>query len=211
MISKALKPIGIILAGGQAHRLHGADKALIALGGTPLLAHCIARLAPQCHDLVVSANGDPARYASYDISIVADEDELNREGPLAGILAVLDEIARRDLSDRAVTTPVDTPFLPHDLVARLDGARRTSGASIAVATSGGRRHHAVALWPVAIRHAMRAAFAAGERSVGRFADRHGLITVDWNTQPIDPFFNVNTPADLTTAETFILPSVVSGR
>jgi molybdopterin-guanine dinucleotide biosynthesis protein A len=54
---------GVVLAGGKSSRMDGTDKALMRLAGQPLLAHVIARLAPQVSDLIVSANGDLSRFA----------------------------------------------------------------------------------------------------------------------------------------------------
>ena len=50
----------VILAGGKASRMGGADKAFLPLAGKPLLAHVLARLAPQVSDIIISANGDLA-------------------------------------------------------------------------------------------------------------------------------------------------------
>ncbi|MEO1331616.1 MAG: NTP transferase domain-containing protein, partial [Pseudomonadota bacterium] len=93
---------GVILAGGRATRMGGGDKALRTLAGRSMLAHLIERFAPQLpkgeSDLVLNANGDPARFASYGLEVVADqvgEDAEAREGPLAGILAGLERAAAR--------------------------------------------------------------------------------------------------------------------
>ncbi|MGH6863712.1 MAG: NTP transferase domain-containing protein, partial [Methylocella sp.] len=45
----------------------GDDKALRKLGGDSLLARAIAALRPQCESLVLSANGDPKRFAGFDL------------------------------------------------------------------------------------------------------------------------------------------------
>jgi molybdopterin-guanine dinucleotide biosynthesis protein A len=143
--------VGILLAGGLARRMGGGDKTLRMAGGIPLLAHAVAALRPQCEGLVLSANGDPARFAGFALPIVAD-DLPGFKGPLAGILAGLDWIAARcpDVP-LAISVPADTPFLPGDLAARLIDARVKDNALIACARSGGRTHPAVAVWPVSIR------------------------------------------------------------
>ncbi len=84
----------------------------------------IAVLRPQCDALLVSANGDPARFAAYGLPVVAD-DVPDFAGPLAGILAGLDFIAAYLPEMRfAVSAASDTPFLPNDLVARLHQSAR---------------------------------------------------------------------------------------
>src|SRR5450631_822255 len=114
---------GIVLAGGLSRRMGGGDKALRKLGGTSLLARVIAALRPQCEGLVLSANGDPARLTDFGFPIAAD-DVQGFKGPLAGILAGLDWIARHfpDV-EFAISAPADTPFLPGDLTARLRDTR----------------------------------------------------------------------------------------
>src|ERR1700724_121939 len=196
--------VGILLAGGLARRMGGGDKTLRKAGGIPLLAHAVAALRPQCEGLVLSANGDPARFAGFDVPVVAD-DVQGFKGPLAGILAGLDWIAARcpDVP-LAVSVPADTPFLPGDLAARLIEARAKDNALIACAGSGGRTHPAVAVWPVSIRNDLRHALVVEDRrKVEAFLQNYSRAIVDWAIEPHDPFFNANDPSDLAAAETIL--------
>ena len=122
-------------------------------------------------------------------------------GPLAGILAGLDWAAaqRPDLAD-VVSVPGDCPFLPDDLVERLLAARRAGGTPLACARSGEWRHPVVALWPVALREDLRGALREGLHKIEAWTARHGVAIADWPAAPVDPFFNVNTPADAAEAE-----------
>ncbi len=196
--------IGILLAGGLARRMGGGDKTLRKCGGISLLAHVIAALRPQCEGLVLSANGDPARFAGFGVPIVAD-DLPGFMGPLAGILAGLDWIAtRRPDVHLAISVPADTPFLPGDLAARLMDARTKDNAVIAFARSGGRTHPAVAVWPVSIRNDLRDALVVeGMRKVEAFLQNYHRAIVEWPVEPYDPFFNANDPSDLAAAETIL--------
>ncbi|MFY9629832.1 MAG: molybdenum cofactor guanylyltransferase MobA [Methylocystis sp.] len=191
---------GLILAGGLARRLGGVDKAKIEIGGETILARLVRRLAPQCAGLTLNANGDPERFGVFGLAVVPDSVP-GFAGPLAGVLAGLDHVAAHlpDV-DYIVSVPADTPFVPHDLVLRLRQAR-ANGAEIAVASSGGREHHAVALWPVALRNELRRALEQEElRKVSGFIARYVNVAVDWPVEPYDPFFNVNRPEDLALAE-----------
>lgn len=196
--------IGILLAGGRAQRMGGRDKALEELGGAPLLAWAIAALRPQCAGLVISANGDLSRFAASGVPAVADSVP-GFKGPLAGILAGLDWIAANRLDiPLALSAPADTPFLPGDLAARLAAARLAAGVPIACASSGGRAHPAVALWPVSIREDLRHALMERDiRKVEAFASICGRAAVEWPATPFDPFFNVNKPGDLAQAEALL--------
>ena len=188
---------GVILAGGKATRMGGGDKGLLRLGGETLLARVIARLEPQCGALALNANGDPARFAGFGLPVLADPLP-GHPGPLAGVLAGMDWAA--DLGAEAVVSvAADTPFFPEDLVARL--AAPGGLALAASADEGGRvwRHPTFGLWPVALRHDLRAALGEGLRKIVLWTDLHGAAEVVFPGDP-DPFFNINTPGDLAAAE-----------
>ena len=191
--------LGVILAGGQARRLGGGDKALQEVAGRPLLGHAIERLEPQCSRIAINANGDPARFAAFGLPVVPDTVE-GFAGPLAGVLAGLDWAAEQS-AEHIVTVAADTPFFPEDLVQRLQAAARVEGTPIALAATpdperGKNRHPTFGLWPVALRDDLRATLEDGVRKVVLWTDRHGAAEALFPADPIDPFFNVNTPDDL---------------
>lgn len=192
------KPVGLILAGGLSRRMGGGDKALRLLAGTTILTRIVRRVGPQVSELWLNANG-PAERFGLDLPLVPDSLP-DAPGPLAGILAGLDHAAARDPgASHVVTVPADCPFLPADLVARLAAAAEASGS--ACATSGGRVHGVIGLWPVAARHDLRHLLVEeGIRRVDGWLARAGTATVEWPAAPHDPFFNVNTPDDLAEAE-----------
>jgi molybdopterin-guanine dinucleotide biosynthesis protein A len=193
--------LGLILAGGQGRRMGGADKALVVLGGRPIVSHVVERLTPQCAALALSANGDPARFSAFGLPVLADGLP-GFLGPLAGILAGM-EWARawRPAANYVASLPVDAPFAPTDFVARLHAARRGADADIVMAASGGRSHRVAALWRAELGCALRRALEIeGVRKVEAFAARHRVAVVEWPAEPIDPFFNINTPQDLADAE-----------
>ena len=113
--------IGVILAGGLARRMGGGDKPLAEIAGRPILQLVIDRLKPQCAALAINANGDPARFSAFGLPVVADSVE-GFAGPLAGVLAGMDYAAASGAAD-VLSAPGDTPFLPADLLSRLEAAR----------------------------------------------------------------------------------------
>lgn len=188
--------LGVILAGGQATRMGGGDKSLRLLGGEPVLARVIDRLAPQVEGIALNANGDPARFAEWGLPVIPDNVE-GFVGPLAGVLAGLDWAADQGAAS-IVTVAADTPFFPTDLVARL-----TAGGSLALAaTDDGHRHPTFGLWPTALREDLRTALANGTRKIVAWTDSHNAASVVFGGAP-DPFFNINTPDDLALAETMV--------
>jgi molybdenum cofactor guanylyltransferase len=194
--------LGLVLAGGLARRMGGGDKARIRIGSATILERVLARLAPQCSRVVINANGDPARFADTRLPIVADSVP-DFAGPLAGILAGLDWAAANSPNcEWLASVPGDCPFLPNDLVARLHEARLAAGTPLSCARSGQWRHPVVGLWPVSLREDLRHALLdEGLRKIEVWTERHGVGIADWATEPVDPFFNVNTPEDAARAET----------
>jgi molybdenum cofactor guanylyltransferase len=194
-------PPVLLLAGGLATRMGGGDKGLRQIAGRTLLDHVLDRVRPQTDLLLLNANGDPARFAAYGLTVVADTLPGN-QGPLAGVLAGLEWLAAHapDAAD-LVTVPTDTPFLPRDLVARLLAARAGAGTELACAASGGRDHPVVGLWPVRFAVELRRAMLEdGTRGVRHWTARYSVALADFAAEPVDPFLNVNRPEDLAVAE-----------
>ena len=194
-------PPAVILAGGRADRMGGGDKCLQPLAGRPILAHVLDRLAPQVSALVLSANGDAARFAAFGLAVVADKVP-GQPGPLAGLLAGLDWAADQG-ADLMISVAADAPFLPDDLVAGLAAEGATAIAASPDETGRLRRHPVVGLWQVSARDDLRRALADGLRKVGLWADRQKAATVAWDGREVDPFFNVNRLEDLARAEALL--------
>src|SRR4051794_39047247 len=166
----------------------GGDKPLKTLAGRTILERAVERLAPQCADLILSANGDPVRFAHFGLPVVAD-DVPGFAGPLAGILAALAwTAAHRPEIAWVASAAADSPFLPRDFVAALHAARPRAGAALACAESGGQAHPTNGLWPVALRDDLRKALVVeGVRKIARWTTRHGVVRTAWAAEPIDPF------------------------
>jgi molybdopterin-guanine dinucleotide biosynthesis protein A len=192
---------GLLLAGGLARRMGGGDKPMRQIAGRSILERVIARLKPQCDGLILNANGNPARFAAFGLPVIAD-DVADFPGPLAGILAGLDWVAaNRPDTAFMLSAAADCPFLPRDLVARLDSARIAQGAELAVAASDGQSHPVIGLWSVALREQLRRALVVEDvRKIDRWTARYALATVTWPTYPLDPFFNANTIEDVAEAD-----------
>jgi len=200
-MSKRTATLGLVLAGGLARRMGGGDKALIQIGGATILERVLDRLRPQCGRIILNANGSLSRFSFMNLPVVPDSVP-DFAGPLAGILAGLDWAAA-NVPDTAylVSVPGDCPFLPRDLVSRLHAARASGSTPLACARSGEWRHPVIGLWPVALRADLRHALVEEDlHKIEAWTARHGVTIADWPDQPIDPFFNVNTPEDRARAE-----------
>lgn len=192
---------GIILAGGHATRMGGGDKCLLPLDDQPILSHVIRRLRPQVGPIALNANGDPSRFAGFDIEVVLDVAE--GYGPLGGLLSGMRWAAALSCP-RILTVAADTPFFPTNLAKTLV-ASATDPGSIVLASSAGILHPTFALWPVSLAGALQA-FLDEKRSfsVRSFAETAGTPGhVDFPfTGALDPFFNINTPEELASAQEF---------
>lgn len=187
----------VILAGGQALRMGGGDKGRQVVGGQDVLTRLIAVLRPQVGALALSANGDPRRFADLGLPVLADREEDG--GPLAGLLAGL-AWARAQGFPWLLTAPTDTPFLPADLLIRL-GFGVCAGQSAAIAASGGRRHPVVGLWSTDLLVPLQQFLLGQEqRKMNLWAEHCGAAVVEWPDEPVDPFFNINRPAEREQAE-----------
>lgn len=190
---------GIILAGGLSRRM-GEDKFRKIVGGQPLLTHVVRRITPQVDALALNLNGDPPRWDHGGLPIIADTVP-GYPGPLAGILAGMEWAAGlKPRKDFILTVPCDIPFMPADLRARLSTALGPEN-SVALAASKEKVHAVVGLWRVELAEALRHAILIdGVRKVADWARQCRPAIVDFPVTRLDPFFNINSPADICRAE-----------
>ena len=190
----------------------GGDKCLRILAGRPLLSRIVERTSGQVSTLVINANGDPNRFASFGLPIVDDTVE-GFAGPLAGVLAGLEwTLAHAPACKFVASFACDAPFVPKDLVARLARGLSEQDADMACAVSAGRDHPVFGLWPVMLASDLRGALVDENiRKVDSWTSRYRLAHVELAVTTVDPFFNVNRPDDFTAAEAILASSSVGGR
>ena len=195
---------GLVLAGGLSRRMGGGNKALRDLGGRPMIAHVIARLAPQVGHLAINANVEPSIYSAYGLPVLPDC-IAGHAGPLAGVLTGLEWAAHLPGVTHLVTAATDTPFFPADLV-QLFVSHRAPGR-IVLARSGGNRHPVFGLWPVVLRQDLSEWLGSSDTmKVLAFVQRHDFAFCDFEPESsgaLDPFFNANTPEELAEAESHL--------
>ena len=179
---------GIVLAGGLGRRMGGVDKGLQLLHGRPMIAHVLARLAPQVDDIVINANQNQERYAAFGHRVVPDAIG-GFAGPLAGLHAGLAAISH----PLAVTVPCDSPFLPADLVARLE--RYLGSNDLAVAKTGDQPHPVFALVRRAVANNLEAFLKGGGRKVDAWYASLKVVEVLFDDEA-DAFRNINTLEEL---------------
>ncbi|WP_234542316.1 NTP transferase domain-containing protein [Streptomyces shenzhenensis] len=142
----------IVLAGGAARRLGGADKPAVRVGGRPLLDRVLAACAGARRTVVVAAPRPTSRPVRWT----------REDPPGGGPVAALHAGLRHTTAARAVVLSADLPFLEEATVERLLSALHAAGTDGALLTDAdGRDQPLVAAYrTTALRHAL-AALAGG--------------------------------------------------
>ena len=189
-----MKVTGIILAGGQGRRMGSVDKGLVLLHGKPMVAHVTDRFAPQVDELLINANQNAEEYARLGYRVIPDV-MTGYAGPLAGLQTGLNEAGH----ELVATVPCDSPFLPHDLVARLKSALAAHDAQLAVAVTGSQPHPVFCLCRRDVLPHLTDFLDHGGRKIDAWYATLKVIEVNFDDEA-DAFMNINTPQELKAAQ-----------
>ncbi|EHK90883.1 molybdenum cofactor guanylyltransferase MobA [Aggregatibacter actinomycetemcomitans] len=176
----------VILAGGRATRMGGADKGLQLLHGKPLFQWIYERLRSQVAQVSVNANRHRECYAATGLPVFADNLE-GFQGPLSGILTALE----RSDTDFVLFVPCDSPFFPENLLEKLKSAVIFHGVSVAYVHDGEREHPTFCLMARSLKDKLAAYLASGERRMLHFMRQNGAVSVDFSENQ-QAFANINT-------------------
>lgn len=168
----------------------GVDKGLQMLRGKPMVAWVLERLAPQVDEVIVNANQNGTEYARLGHRVAPDQIG-GFAGPLAGLQAGLEAAAH----PLVVTVPCDSPFLPHDLVARLREAMQRSGADLAVAKTGDQPHPVFSLVRTAVLANLTDFLVRGGRKIDAWYAALAVVEVPFDDEA-EAFSNINTREEL---------------
>ncbi|MEC5216401.1 molybdopterin-guanine dinucleotide biosynthesis protein A [Actimicrobium sp. GrIS 1.19] len=184
---------GLILAGGRGSRMGNVDKGLQAFRGAPMAMHVLMRLAPQVDQVMISANQNLAAYEAICSSVWPD-DMQGFAGPLAGLQTGLMHCETPYL----VTAPCDSPFLPSDLVERLQAALLAQDADLAVAVTGDaeqrQAHPVFCLMKSSLLSHLTLFLQNGGRKIDAWYASLAVAEVHFDDE--DAFRNINTLDDL---------------
>jgi molybdenum cofactor guanylyltransferase len=185
---------GIVLAGGQGRRMGGVDKGLRQLRGQAMVAHVLARFAPQVDEILINANQNTDLYVKFGYPVIADQIG-GFAGPLAGLHCGLCA-ARHPL---IATAPCDSPFLPLDLVQRLVTALQAQHAQLAVAKTGTQPHPVFCLCRRDVLPHLTQFLAGGGRKIDAWYATLRVAEVAFD-DVAEAFSNINTPEELAAFE-----------
>jgi molybdopterin-guanine dinucleotide biosynthesis protein A len=185
---------GLILAGGRAQRMGGIDKGLIPFLSKPLIESAIQRLGSQVGPILINANRNITKYASYGHPVIMDEAP-DFSGPLAGFAAGLKVCATPYL----LTAPCDSPLLPTNLGIKL-ATEMTRGDFQLVYASTKETDGKVWAQPVFclmrtdLQEPLEAFLQKGDLKIDRWFKELRSSTVVFDDA--QAFANVNTPEEL---------------
>jgi molybdopterin-guanine dinucleotide biosynthesis protein A len=188
-------PVGAILAGGRGRRI-GGDKALIELGGRPLVQWPLRAMQQAVGDVIVVAKPDTTLPALAGVIMWREPAE--PQHPLVGIVAALRAARGRSV----LVCAADIPFVSVASLRGLAGADAQRAAAVVAVKRGGEG----ALQPLLARYEP-GALALLEAAVGEDAPLRATVealgVVRFEVPAID-LFNVNTPEDLARAEVTVI-------
>ncbi len=185
---------GLILAGGRAQRMGGIDKGLIPFLGKPLIESVIAKLKPQVQTIIINANRNITKYASYGYPVIMDE-QPDFSGPLAGFSVALKHCKTSYL----LTSPCDSPLLPSNLAESLIAEMERGDFQLVYASS---KEADGKIWAQPVFCLMRSTLqeslttflSKGDLKIDRWFKELRSSTVIFEDPQV--FANVNTPEEL---------------
>ena len=187
---------GYVLAGGGSRRF-GRDKALVELGGLPMLGRMIGLLQGVAGNVRVV--GAAEKYARFEREMVGDQ--WPGEGPLGGIITALEDAARNAAPNEwNVIVSCDMPFLTSEWLAFLCERAARSKAQVVLPHSGHGPEPLCACYRTDAGAVLRAAFESGVRKVTlglQHVSTEVLDEADWKRFDSAGrlFWNMNTAAD----------------
>ena len=189
-----MRPPAVILAGGRSSRMGGGDKCLLPLNGRPLISHIVSALMPQTRDILINTNSDPRPFLTFGFPVLPDAVP-GFQGPLAGLLTgMLWSRRRHPRQAYLLSVAGDTPFLPDNLVAKLQQSLTGERADIAIATCPHGHHPTIGMWPVDLAAKLEQDLTRTDvRAMMRWL---GAFRVAWTEFPSAALININTPAEL---------------
>jgi molybdopterin-guanine dinucleotide biosynthesis protein A len=195
-VRRSLKAAGYVLAGGGSTRF-GRDKALVEVGGTPMLQRMIELLRGVTEQVKLVAT--LGKYYGFRVETI--EDQWPREGPLGGIITALEDAAKSPANcEWNLVVSCDMPFLTREWLAFVCERATKSKAQVVLPYSASGPEPLCACWQTAAAAKLRSGFERGVRKVTEgIALLHSevLDEADWKRFDNEGrlFWNMNTAAD----------------
>jgi molybdenum cofactor guanylyltransferase len=190
------KIAGYVLAGGGSTRF-GRDKALVEVGGRPMLERMVELLRRVTKEVKIVATLN--KYAKFGVTMV--EDRWPGEGPLGGIITALEDAARSPARPEwNLILSCDMPFLTPEWLAFIGERAVRSKAEVVFPHSASGPEPLCACWQTAAAAKLRTGFESGVRKVTEgIALLRAEVLDDADLKRFDDegrlFWNMNTAED----------------
>ncbi len=188
--------LGYVLAGGGSTRF-GRDKALVEIGGAPMLLRMRSLLSDVTKEVNVIAASQ--KYAALGVTSIGDRWE--GQGPLAGIItALLTNTETGGGAEWNLIVGCDMPFLTREWLTYLVGRALASGAEVVAPQSAQGLEPLCACWRTSAAAKLQQVFEGGMRKITEAMKRLSMEVVDeadWKRFDTVGrlFWNMNTSAD----------------
>jgi len=188
--------LGYVLAGGGSTRF-GRDKALVEIGGAPMLLRMRLLLGDITKEVNVIAA--PHKYAALGVTSLGDRWE--EQGPLAGIITALQTTEEIGVgAEWNLIVGCDMPFLTREWLTYLAERAQASGAEVLAPRSAQGLEPLCACWRTSAAAKLQQVFESGTRKITEAMKCLHMEVVDeadWKRFDTAGrlFWNMNTAAD----------------
>jgi len=189
---KDLSISAVILAGGRGQRMGGVDKGLVSWQKKPLIEYAIAAIEPQVDQLILSCNRNIEAYTRYGFPVISDDMD-NFQGPLSGVISVLDSNVCS--SQLLLLYPCDCPNPPSNLVQALTAKLVNEGLDCAYCSDGLRDQYLLSLISTDCKESLRSYLNDNKRSVHGWFETIKTAAV-YFTADKHQFLNLNLEKEL---------------
>ena len=188
--------LGAILAGGKSKRM-GKDKLFLEINNKKLIEHTIDKVKKYLKEVIIVTNLDNEFFSKNNLITVKDCIE-GQLGPLVGILTAM-KWAKENLTKCSwiATFPCDTPFFPESIIRSFIKESEKKESLILCASSHGRKHNIFGLWSLDLYDKLKDDLINKKvRKVQDWTEKNKIKNLEFEFKDYDPFFNINTKADL---------------
>jgi molybdenum cofactor guanylyltransferase len=194
--------LAVVLAGGKSKRF-GQDKNCVKLGSKTLLEHVLSKINDKFEEILIVSSYPIEIKDTKKTSIIPDC--LEDFGPLAGVLSSMKWVKENQKAYKWIATfPSDTPFFEQSIIEEYRVRIKRNKSSLFFVKSNEKRHNIFGLWSTDLLETLEEDLIKNNfRKVEEWANKIGVEIINIEKKKYDPFFNINTKADLEIARNIL--------
>ena len=189
------------MSGGRSSRMGGQNKAFLNFYGESLISRIADRFGSQVSELYLNIAADQtedlAHYQQLDVPLIPDMLG-GAKGPLMGLASAFQYTNSRV---NIAICPCDAPFVPSNLVSALAEYMKNQNAEVVCPSYEGFLQPTFALWDRSVaERVIEAATIDNVAGLKALYSELKFSPLEWPQERVNPFFNVNTRAELSLAK-----------